>query len=176
MLGAIIFFRRKKVPVIKYVDSIIFGFVPAWILGRAGCTLVFDHPGKETDFVLGMMHHADKVVRHNLGLYEMILAVVLTIVLYSLKNVRPFDGFHPAVMLLLYSPVRYYLDGLREVPRHGGDTRYLGMTPGQYFAVAMAALALYLIVAGLRGRRKEATVPLPDSTKPKKSKRKRGSA
>src|SRR5512142_3044050 len=41
------------------------------------------------------------------------LAIVLTAVIYALKKVRPFDGFHPAVMLLLYSPVRFLLDYLR---------------------------------------------------------------
>jgi phosphatidylglycerol:prolipoprotein diacylglycerol transferase len=153
IVGALIFFHRKKVSAIKYMDAITFGFVPAWILGRMGCTVVFDHPGRPTDFFLGMMHHSDKIVRHNLGMYEMLLAVVLTIVLYSLKNVRPFDGFHPALMLILYAPARFFFDSLREQPIHGGDVRYMGLTPGQYFAVAMALFALGLMVWGVRRKR-----------------------
>jgi len=141
------YFKRRGVVVIQYVDAIVFGFVPAWILGRMGCTVVFDHPGLPTHFWLGMMYR-DGVVRHNLGLYEMLFAVVLTIVLYALRNVRPFHGFHPAVMLLLYSPVRFYLDSLRIL-----DKKYLGLTPGQYFAVGMVALALVLIYRGLKYHR-----------------------
>ena len=180
-IGAIVYFRRKGVSVIKYVDAIIFGFVPAWILGRMGCTLVFDHPGRPTDFFLGMMYHGDKIVRHNLGMYEMLYAVLLTIILYSVKNVRPFDGFHPALMLLLYSPARFLFDYLREQPVHGGDRRYFGLTPGQYFAVGMVLLAVVLIVRGVRRRRAGTEGPaLPPSpvkakahhgAKPRKAKR-----
>jgi phosphatidylglycerol:prolipoprotein diacylglycerol transferase len=149
ILGAAIFFRRRKVSTIKYVDAITFGFVPAWIIGRMGCTVVFDHPGHPTDFLLGMMYHRDGIVRHNLGMYEMLVAAGLTVVLYSLKNVRPFDGFHPALMLVLYSPARFLLDFLREVPRQGGDVRYFGLTPGQYFAVGLLALGVFLLVRGV---------------------------
>lgn len=152
IIGALVYFGRKKVAIIKYVDAIIFGFVPAWILGRAGCTVVFDHPGRPTDFFLGMVYHHDKLVRHNLGLYEMLVAVVLTLILYSLKNVRPFDGFHSALMLLLYSPVRFMLDYLREGATRGGDARYFGLTPAQFFAVGMVVLAGVLVVRGLRAR------------------------
>jgi len=168
MLGAIIYFRRKKVAVIKYVDAILFGFVPAWILGRMGCTVVFDHPGKQTDFLLGMVYHHDKLVRHNLGLYELLLAVVLTIILYSLKNVRPFDGFHPALMLLLYSPARFLFDYLRETPLRGGDKRYLGLTPGQYFAVAMVLVAIVLILRGMSRKRAGPEPALAPATKRKR--------
>ena len=169
VLGAYLYFRRQGVSIIKYVDAITFGFVPAWILGRMGCTVVFDHPGQPTDFFLGMMHHHDKIVRHNLGLYEMLLAVVLTVILYSLKNVRPFDGFHPALMLLLYSPVRFAFDYLREIKKQGGDIRYLGLTPGQYLALGLFALGVLLIVQGIRRRR----APAPAAAEPAKRRKKR---
>lgn len=168
-LGAYVYFRKKKVSIIKYVDAITFGFVPAWILGRTGCTIVFDHPGHPTDFFLGMMHHHDKIVRHNLGLYEMLLAVVLTVILYSLKNVRPFDGFHPALMLLLYSPARFFFDYLREVKKQGGDIRYMGLTPGQYFAVGLFLLGAFLIIRGIQKRRAPESAP----AQPKKRKKKK---
>jgi phosphatidylglycerol:prolipoprotein diacylglycerol transferase len=169
------------VSVIKYVDAIIFGFVPAWILGRMGCTVVFDHPGKHTDFFLGMAYHKSRVlggvqyevgdVIHNLGLYEMLLAVVLTIILYSVKNIRPFDGFHPALMLLLYSPARFFFDTLRVE-----DRTYWGLTPGQYFAVGMVLLAIYLIVRGLQRRRAtEAMAASPPDASHKKSSSKKSS-
>lgn len=150
-LGAYLFFKRHRVPsIIKYVDAITFGLMPAWIIGRMGCTVVHDHPGKETLFFLGVKYK-DGIIRHDLGFYEMLLAAGLTLVIYSLKNVRPFDGFHPALMLLLYSPVRFMLDYLRV-----GDKTYLGLTPGQYFSVVMVLLAVALIVNGVRQRRAEA--------------------
>jgi phosphatidylglycerol:prolipoprotein diacylglycerol transferase len=146
-IGAIYFFRKHKAPVIKYVDAIVMGFVPAWIIGRMGCTVVHDHPGKETTFFLAFQF-PDGIIRHDLGFYEMLYAVFLTIVLYSLKNVRPFDGFHPAVMLILYSPVRFLFDYLRV-----GDKTYLGLTPGQFAAIGMLLLAVVLIVRGVKAKR-----------------------
>jgi phosphatidylglycerol:prolipoprotein diacylglycerol transferase len=157
-LGAYLYFKRKmKVSLIKYVDAIIFGLVPAWILGRMGCTIVSDHIGKPTSFFLGMDYPSWmrlSGVRHNLGLYEMLFAIVLTVILYSLKNVKPFDGFHPALVLLLYSPVRFLLDYLRVE-----DKTYFGLTPGQYLAVGMVGLALFLIVRGVGERRALAEAP-----------------
>jgi phosphatidylglycerol---prolipoprotein diacylglyceryl transferase len=154
-IGANLFFRKHKAPVMKYVDAIVFGFVPAWILGRAGCTLVHDHPGAPSNFFLAV--NAPGGPEHDLGLYEMLFAIVLTIVIYSLKKVRPFDGFHPAVMLLLYSPVRFLLDYLRR-----DDEKYFGLTPGQYAAIGMVLLAVWLIFHGLKLRRLEAeAAPVP---------------
>jgi phosphatidylglycerol:prolipoprotein diacylglycerol transferase len=146
ILGAIIFFRRHKAPIMKYVDAITFGLVPAWIIGRMGCSVVHDHPGKESTFFLAVSFPDGP--RHDLGFYEMLFAIFLTVVLYSLKRVRPFDGFHPALMLLLYSPVRFLLDYLRK-----DDKTYLGLTPGQYAAVGMMLLGVGLLFYGLRHRR-----------------------
>ena len=178
MLGAFIYFRSKRVSVIKYCDSIIFGFVPAWIIGRMGCTVVFDHPGLPTDFFLGMEYHRSIVINgvryaagtvlHNLGMYEAMVAVVLTIILYSIKNIKPFDGFHPAVILFLYSPARFYMDRLRVT-----DKTYLGLTPGQYFSIAMFLLAVMLVVNGLRKRRLEAAGPPAEAASSSSGKRKK---
>ena len=162
IIGAAWFFSKHKAPILKYVDAIVFGFVPAWIIGRAGCTVVHDHPGRATDFFLAV--NAPTGPEHDLGLYEMLFAVVLTVVIYALKRVRPFDGFHPAVMLILYSPVRFLFDFLRKE-----DKTYLGLTPGQYAAIAMFGLALVLIVRGLRRRRHDREHP--QESRPRRSQR-----
>jgi phosphatidylglycerol:prolipoprotein diacylglycerol transferase len=167
MLGAYIFYRVKGVSIIKYVDASIFGFVPAWIVGRLACTISFDHPGLPTDFVLGMSDktgmplgfvglYTGGVVRHNLGFYEMLVAIVLTVVLYALGNVRPFDGFHPALMLALYAPVRFLMDFLRV-----GEKTYFGFSPGQAFALVMLAVAGILVYRGLKYHRAVAQAASP---------------
>jgi phosphatidylglycerol:prolipoprotein diacylglycerol transferase len=38
---------------------------------------------------------------------------------------------------MLYAPVRFLLDGLRNVDLEHQDARYLGLTPAQYFCVGM---------------------------------------
>ena len=199
--------RWQGAEVMKYVDTIIFGFVPAWVGGRMGCTVVFDHPGirlnnprvpvpsvvemasrvarvwrrtrikgrggnwlvswgpkwsyslipgwsktaawYEVLTVMLLTHGKDGVLKHNLGLYEMLLAVGLTLILYSVRNLRPYDGFYPSLILVFYSPVRFFLDILRIE-----DKTYLGFTPGQFFALVMVGMAAVLTVRGLRKKKR----------------------
>lgn len=151
-LGVYFFFKRKKVDVVRYFEAISFGFVPAWAVARLGCTIVFDHPGRTTDFVLGMVDRTG-VVRHNLGFYEMLWTVVIAAVLYGLRNYRPFEGFHIALVFFMYAPVRVFLDSLRV-----DDRTWMGYTPGQYFSVFLLALGVWLTIRGLknaRGQRSE---------------------
>ena len=146
MLGAFIYFKRKKVPFIPYIEAILFGLIPAWIIGRLGCSIAFDHPGLATDFFLGMV---DKygVVRHNLGFYEMLLAVFLTATLYVLRDLRPFEGFHFTLMIFLYTPARIFLDTLRV-----SEKTYWGFSLGQYGSFALLGLGIILVIRGLRKR------------------------
>jgi phosphatidylglycerol:prolipoprotein diacylglycerol transferase len=144
VMGALLFLRKRGVSPIPYLEAGFFGFVPVWILGRLSCTIVFDHPGRPTDFFLGMADSAG-MVRHNLGLYEMLYTVLLTAVLYGLRNYRPYEGFYLVLIIFLYSPVRLILDILRVT-----DRRYWGFTPGQYFSVLLLALGVWLLVRGLK--------------------------
>jgi phosphatidylglycerol:prolipoprotein diacylglycerol transferase len=146
-LGVYFFFRRKNVDVIRYFEAIAFGFVPAWAIARLGCTIVFDHPGRPTDFILGMADGTG-IVRHNLGFYEMLWTVVIVSVLYGLRNYRPFEGFQIVLVFFMYAPVRIFLDSLRVDDRTWG-----GFTPGQYFSVLLLALGVWLMVRGMRNAR-----------------------
>jgi len=139
IVGIYIYLRRKGVPLLPYYEAIMFGFVPVWILGRLGCTITFDHPGTPTSFFMGMADSTG-VVRHNLGFYEMLWTIVMAVVLYTLRNYRPFTGFHSVLMIFMYAPVRFYFDTLRI-----SDPLYWGMTPGQYFSVALFALGLFIL-------------------------------
>jgi phosphatidylglycerol---prolipoprotein diacylglyceryl transferase len=151
-LGLYLFCNRLGLPVRPYADMVVFGLVPAWIFRRMGCGLAHDHPGVPTHFFLGV-RFPDGVVRHDLGFEEMLLAVLLTVVLYALRRVRPFEGFHTALMLLLYAPVRFLLDFLR-----AADRRYLGLTPAQYFCVLMVVTGIYLVVTSFQRRSSQATM------------------
>jgi len=142
-LGAFIYLRRKHQSWLKYADAILFGLAPAWIIGRLGCAIVFDHPGLPSTFFLAMTD-GQGVARHNLGFYEMLLAVVLTAVIYSLKDRRVFPGFHLALALIIYAPTRFFLDSLRV-----SDRTYWGLTPGQYFSVVLFLLATASLLYGL---------------------------
>ena len=94
------------------------------------------------------MADMEGIVRHNLGFYEMLLTLVLVILLYGLRNYNPFKGFPFALIFILYSSARFFLDSLRVE-----DRLYWGFTPGQYFSVIVFGIGVWLVVRGLRSKR-----------------------
>ncbi len=46
------FFRKFKLPVWPYMDSLAIGLAFGWFLGRLGCTVAHDHPGTPSNFWL----------------------------------------------------------------------------------------------------------------------------
>jgi phosphatidylglycerol:prolipoprotein diacylglycerol transferase len=124
-----------------YVDVIAYAFPFAWVLGRVGCFLAFDHPGSPTTFFLGQAD-ADGVVRHNLGLDEAIYSAVIALVFSRLGRTRQRPGVFIGLLTLLYAPFRFGLDFLRQV-----DIRYVGLTPGQYGAAALVVCGIVILSA-----------------------------
>ena len=93
-IGALLFFRRHAAPgsVWKYVDSFAYAFPFAWVLGRLGCFVAFDHPGRPTGVVLGQVYR-DGIVRHNLGLEEAIYTLFIAALFHLLGRRPRFPGF-----------------------------------------------------------------------------------
>lgn len=141
VIGALLFVRRERLREARWVhiDAICYAFPLGWVFGRTGCFVAFDHPGYPTTFPLGMAD-ATGVVRHNLGLEEALYTVFITvIVLWLGRQPRP-PRFFAGVLCVLYAPVRFLMDYLRVV-----DVRYLGLTPGQYGAIALFTLGIFLL-------------------------------
>jgi phosphatidylglycerol:prolipoprotein diacylglycerol transferase len=125
----------------KLADAFCYGFPFGWIFGRLGCFAAFDHPGTPTTFFLGQ-RSADGVVRHNLGLYEALYAVVIACVFHLLgKKPRPY-GFYVGLLLVMYAPFRFAVDFLRVV-----DARYFRLTPAQHGCVILLMLGLAILRA-----------------------------
>jgi phosphatidylglycerol:prolipoprotein diacylglycerol transferase len=124
----------------RYLDLIAWAFPLAWVFGRAGCTLAFDHPGFETTFFLGQ-RYSDHVVRHNLGLYEALFTIPLFALFQWLGRGKPRPpGFYVGLLAALYAPDRFLLDFLRLV-----DVRYFGFTPGQYGSVLLWFAGFFIL-------------------------------
>lgn len=127
----------------RYLDLIAYAFPLAWLFGRMGCTVAYDHPGLSTHFVLGQ-RYIDNVVRHNLGLYEALYTAVLVLLFRTLGKGKPrAPGFFVAMLALAYAPVRFALDFLRIE-----DARYFGFTPGQYGSVILVFAGLAILYRG----------------------------
>lgn len=134
---AIVYLKRRGLPVWRYADALAYGFVGGYVFGRMGCFAIHDHPGVETGSPLGIV--MDGVKRHDLGFYEMWLMLALLLGIHWVaRRGRPPDGAVVAFAATIYAPVRFAFDSLRIV-----DVRYAGLTPGQWFCFPMAAVALW---------------------------------
>lgn len=147
---AALWFRHKKNMSIMWLGDVwCYAFPTAWLFGRSGCFVVHDHPGSVSDFFLAVdNYNLDGLPRHDLGLYEVLWsAVVIALFAWLGKKPRP-RGFFMALLPILYAPIRFALDFLRETPAYGGDVRYLGLTPGHYWSVGflVAGLAVAYLV------------------------------
>jgi prolipoprotein diacylglyceryltransferase len=78
---------------------------------------------------------------HDLGWYEFLYTLLAIVPVFLLLDRRPRPpGFYVIVFLLFYVPARFGLDFLRL-----SDTRYFGLTPGQYAGFAVFVAALYAL-------------------------------
>jgi phosphatidylglycerol:prolipoprotein diacylglycerol transferase len=152
-IGAALWFRHKKqMSLIVIGDVWCFALPFAWVFCRSGCFTVHDHPGLVSNFFLAVANYNEKgEPRHDLGLYEVIWsAAVIPLFLWLGIKPRP-RGFFMALLPILYAPVRFFLDYLRETPDNGGDVRYFGLTPAQYASVAFTLVGIAMAVRVARG-------------------------
>lgn len=147
--GALLFFRKQSAPGLtwKYVDSFMYAFPFAWIFGRTGCFVAYDHPGRPTGIILGQAY-TDGVVRHNLGLEEAIYTIFIAALFYFLGRRRRVFGFFAGLFMLVYAPFRFSVDFLRIA-----DVRYGGLTPGQYGCLALVVAGVGILVVRYRAAR-----------------------
>jgi phosphatidylglycerol:prolipoprotein diacylglycerol transferase len=142
VVGAALFVRHERLGTQKwpYLDLVAYAFPTSWFFGRMGCFLAFDHPGSATGFVLAE-RYTDGIVRHNLGLDEALYTLPVALLLLWLGRGRArAPGFFVGLLAVLYAPARCLLDFLRFV-----DVRYFHFTPGQYGAVALLVVGVWIL-------------------------------
>jgi phosphatidylglycerol:prolipoprotein diacylglycerol transferase len=87
------------------------------------------------------------VVRHDLGLYELLYTIGLFAVVQGGARSRRPDGWVVAVAATSYAPVRFALDFLRV-----RDATYAGLTPAQWACIPLFVLGI-VFVARVRAAR-----------------------
>ena len=150
LAGAIFFavYRaRKRISMLGLADALSFGFLFAWALGRVGCFLIHDHPGRPWNGFLSVNY--PDTPRWDLGLIEMLTALVLIpgAILAARHLKKP--GLLTAAVWLPYLTIRFFTDFLRAVDLPGSDARFFGLTPMQIAAPVFIAIIVF--IAG-RGR------------------------
>jgi phosphatidylglycerol:prolipoprotein diacylglycerol transferase len=84
-------------------------------------------------------------VRHELGLYETYLAMVMSLLWLWLDRKPRKAGFYAATWCLLYAPCRFGLDFLRSTDLAYSDVRWAGLTPAQWGCFVLVACGLSLV-------------------------------
>lgn len=139
---------------LPYLDIISVGLWLGWGIGRLGCFLIHDHPGRLTNFFLAVQYPGG--ARHDLGLYESLVGFFLFIVSYflfpRLKKIGA--GATAAFSWWLYAFIRFWLDFLRATDVANSDSRYAGLTPAQWgMLVLFAALTFIGVWSTVRRKR-----------------------
>jgi phosphatidylglycerol---prolipoprotein diacylglyceryl transferase len=130
-LGLIVLYWRSQRSLLPVADVLLQALVIGWVFGRLGCTLVHDHIGQPSEFILAIQFAGGP--RHDLGLYEFLYTVLVLVPAVLMLNRHPrVPGTSVVVLVALYAPARYLGDFFRNVDLAGADPRYLGLTLAQY--------------------------------------------
>jgi len=161
--GSIVPHRRDRaLPILPFAECTTPAFVGTFTIGRIGCSLVHDHRGalaergapfavawpiSENDGVhtmLGPLHVVyGSVTRYDLGLLELLFLLFMVAAVIATWNRRMPLGTYIAMVALSYSPVRFFMDFLRDHDGGDADVRYGAFTFAQYACVAFFSLGIY---------------------------------
>lgn len=150
-MGYLFFVWWKRLQWALMADICIVGLLPAFSIGRIGCTVVHDHPGSPTSFALGFDYPASFVNNldpsittgmrlHNLGMYELAYLIPINLLVLWLafkKKQRLPAGVIAVLVGALYAPVRFFLDYLRWDKT---DPRYAGFTFAQWCSIVVVVV------------------------------------
>ena len=150
VIGAWIFYTYiRPVGALRHADIICYGFPFGWFFGRMGCTVVHDHIGSLTTWPTGMDFNDSPItqgIRHELGLYEMVYMIPVMVVFIYLGQRDRVPGFFLGLFAVLYAPIRFLLDFLRNTDIvNRQDARYFDLTPAQYGMVVLFFAGLWLL-------------------------------
>ncbi|HWO24627.1 MAG TPA: prolipoprotein diacylglyceryl transferase family protein [Kofleriaceae bacterium] len=168
-MGFALYVWWKRLPVRLMADIALVGLMPAFSIGRIGCTVVSDHVGAalkdpnawyaflamdyprsaatNSNIAHLFQQHPDardSILAWNLGLVEFfylvpVNAVILWLAFRSAKRVPA--GFIAVLTGILYAPVRFFLDYLRP---ENSDPRHFGLTFAQWASILAFGVSVYV--------------------------------
>jgi phosphatidylglycerol:prolipoprotein diacylglycerol transferase len=153
----------KRLPSLLMADIGVVGLLPAFSIGRIGCTVVSDHIGAAVDpnawysiFAMPYPRGFNSIIATlgaqqggpgpvyalNLGFVELayLIPVNALILFLAFRRKRSPAGLIAVLTGVLYAPVRFFLDYLRP---ETSDPRYLSLTFAQWSSIAFFAAACY---------------------------------
>lgn len=173
----------KRLPARLFADIAIIGLLPAFSIGRIGCTVVSDHVGAMVDpdkwyAFLAMEYptsfnnaavrelveslpagaRPEYITAWNLGLVEFLYLVPVNALILWLAfrpDKRTPAGFITVLTGVLYAPVRFFLDFLRP---EATDKLHAGLTFAQWASVVAFGASIYVAAKILKSGKPAETV------------------
>jgi len=149
LFGALVWKLRTEGSLLEMLDVLAFALPFGWCIARLGCFAVHDHAGRVSHFALAVAGFHFGVPpyqpRHDMALYDAIVVGAIALLFLFLSRTPRKKAFYLALLLILYTPARFFLDFLRAPQDEGGMTRYLGLTHIQYIAIVLFAAGLVLV-------------------------------
>lgn len=117
---------------LPYLDVGMVGLWLGWGIGRLGCFLIHDHPGRLSSSFLAVKFSSG--ARFDLGLLESLLGFIIFVIFISLFKylVHKRWGLVAYFSLGLYAITRFFFDFLRATDLAQSDIRYFNFTPAQW--------------------------------------------
>jgi phosphatidylglycerol:prolipoprotein diacylglycerol transferase len=149
ILGMLAWRARHQVAALPYADTVVSALPLGWVFGRAGCAVVHDHPGVVSDAWYAVQFPSGG--RLDLGLIEMLITIPLAVLFALLWRKRRPWGTYAMLICLIYAPLRFGLDFLRERKELAGDlegaidARYAELTPAQWACFLLFGLGAVLL-------------------------------
>ncbi|MFO0548356.1 MAG: prolipoprotein diacylglyceryl transferase family protein [Polyangiaceae bacterium] len=171
LLGALAWRARTRSVALLPLAEVILSALPfGWAIGRLGCSLAHDHPGRlapanvplavgygaplhVTTLPLGVELRYGASPRFDMGFMELLASVAISLALLATFRRRRAPWFYVAFVLLAYSPVRFLLDFLRAEDVARPDARYWALTPAQWCCLIVAGFGLYALARWRRAVR-----------------------
>lgn len=115
VITILIYCKKKSINFLDVLDYVA-PFLPlAQSIGRWGNFVNVEAYGTETNLPwrMGIMENGIYKEVHPTFLYESISTLIIFIILYSLRNKRKFKGEITSLYLIMYSFIRFFIEGLR---------------------------------------------------------------
>lgn len=140
LLGIVIYLKRNKFEILKYLDIISVGMPLAQAIGRWGNFFNKEIFGKHTSLPWGMVVNGSKY--HPLFLYESFLNFIMFLILYynyKIKKKTHKKGWYFFTYLAGYSVIRFFLEFLRVDPWKMGS-----LNVAQMISILVFTISIYL--------------------------------
>ncbi len=139
LVAFIIYVRVKKLRWADYADALIFPLPLGLGIGRIGCFLINEHPGRFTNLFFGVRYPDG--IRHDLGLeFALLDFFVFAVLLWASK--KQITGRILKVFIFTYFPLRFLLEFLRATDIPSENARYFSLTPAQWGSAAIILVAI----------------------------------